>query len=92
MSMRTWARFSLRTPLVLLSICALLLLPAILATMYARSMKGVFVLAAVIGLISSCTGFFVSVALDIPVSSGVTIIAAVLLAAGALYKRLKKVG
>lgn len=28
MSMRTWARFSLRTSLVLLSICALLLLPA----------------------------------------------------------------
>jgi zinc transport system permease protein len=69
---------------------ALLLLPALLAILFAKSTRGMFVLAAVAGFLSSTSGFIVSLVLDIPASSGVTIIAALLLGVGALYKRIRK--
>jgi zinc transport system permease protein len=66
---------------------ALLILPAVLASFLAHSTRGLFILSAVAGLTSSVVGFFVSVAVDIPASSGVTIVAALLLAGGLLLRR-----
>ncbi len=68
---------------------ALLLLPALIATFYARSVKGLFFLASFFGFISSLSGFFVSLALDIPASSSVSIMAALLLGIGALIKLIR---
>ncbi len=69
---------------------ALLLLPAILATFFARSTKQLFLISAIVGIVSSISGFFVSIAIDIPASSGVTIIAAVFLGIAVVIRRLKK--
>ena len=69
---------------------ALLLLPAIVATFFARSTRQLFVYASIAGLASSVLGFFVSLFLDIPASSAVTIVAALLLALGFLRARLWK--
>ena len=69
---------------------ALLLLPALMATFYARSVRGLFVLAGLFGFVSSISGFFVSIALDIPASSAVTIMAALLLGIGAFIKFLRR--
>lgn len=66
---------------------ALLLLPAIVATTFARSTRAVFIVAAALGFASSFIGFFTSLALDIPASSAVTIVAAVMLGAGLLVRR-----
>lgn len=69
---------------------ALLLLPALMATFFAKSTRGMFILAGIFGFASSISGFFVSLALDIPASSGVTIIAAIFLGAGALIKQFRR--
>jgi zinc transport system permease protein len=66
---------------------ALLLLPAIVASFYARSTRQLFVLASLVGLTSSVLGFFASLWLDIPASSAVTVVAAALLGAGFLLRR-----
>ena len=49
----------------------LLLLPALAAGRIARSMRGLFVTAAVVGLVATAAGFFLSLAADLPASSGV---------------------
>ena len=69
---------------------ALLLLPAIIASFFARSIRQMFLLSGCIGLICGITGFFSSLALDIPASSGVTIIAALLLGAGAIIRYARR--
>lgn len=69
---------------------ALLLLPAIVASFFAKSVKGVFLIAAVMGFASSLSGFFISLALDIPASSAVTIVSALILGAGVLIVRIRK--
>ena len=66
---------------------AILLLPAIVASFFARSTRQMFFFAAVAGFASSFLGFFVSLILDIPASSSVTIVAALILAAGFLIKK-----
>lgn len=66
---------------------ALLLLPAILAGFFARSTRGLLVLSAIAGVFSSVCGFFLSLAIDIPASSGVTIVAALLLGVALLIRR-----
>lgn len=66
---------------------SILLLPAIIASFRARSTRGFFVQACVIGLFCSIAGFFTSFALDVPASSAVTVIAACLLGAGLVYRR-----
>ena len=66
---------------------ALLLLPAIIARLFARSMRGMFLIASAIGILSSLIGFFLSLSIDIPASSGVTIVAAVILGIGLISKR-----
>ncbi|MBT3273689.1 MAG: metal ABC transporter permease [Spirochaetales bacterium] len=65
---------------------ALLLLPALMATFFARSTKEMFVLAGFFGFLSSISGFFASLALDIPASSAVTVVAALFLGVIALFK------
>jgi zinc transport system permease protein len=69
---------------------SLLLLPAIVASFTARSTRGFFVQACVVGCACSVTGFFVSLALDVPASSAVTVTAACLLGAGLLARRLSR--
>ena len=66
---------------------AILLLPAILAGYFAKSMKGMFFYAAGFGLFSGAAGFFLSLAIDIPASSGVTIVAAAILGLTLLVRR-----
>jgi zinc transport system permease protein len=66
---------------------ALLILPAVLASFLARSTRALFALAAAFGAISSVLGFVLSVGIDIPASSGVTIVAALLLAGGAIIRK-----
>jgi zinc transport system permease protein len=66
---------------------ALLLLPAIVATYFARSTKQLFILASAAGLVSSALGFFLSLWLDIPASSAVTVVSAAILAVGFVARR-----
>lgn len=66
---------------------ALLLLPAILAGYFAKSMRGLFLIAALFGLLSSASGFVVSLLVDIPASSGITIVAALMLGITLLVRR-----
>jgi zinc transport system permease protein len=69
---------------------ALLILPAVLASFLARSTRVLFILSAAFGALSSVLGFALSVGIDIPASSGVTIVAALLLGAGAIIRRVRK--
>jgi zinc transport system permease protein len=66
---------------------SLLLLPAIAASFFARSVRSLFLLAGLIGLAASFGGFLVALNLDIPASSAVTIVAALLFAAGLAFRR-----
>jgi zinc transport system permease protein len=66
---------------------ALLLLPAIVATFFARSTRQLFLFASAAGLVSSALGFLLSLWLDIPASSAVTVVAAAVLAVGFLSRR-----
>lgn len=66
---------------------AILLLPAIVSSFFARSTRELFLFASITGLICSVAGFFLSLAIDIPASSAVTIIAAVILAIGFYVRR-----
>lgn len=68
---------------------ALLLLPAIVASFYARSTRELFLYACLTGLGSSVTGFVVSLLLDVPASSAVTIVAALVLGIGFLTRGRK---
>ena len=58
---------------------AILLLPAILAMALARSVRGLFLLAAAAGLAVAAAGFAVALVIDLPASAGVTLAAALLL-------------
>jgi zinc transport system permease protein len=66
---------------------SLLLLPAIAASFFARSLRSLFVLAGAFGLFSSVAGFFLALSVDLPASSSVTIIAALLFGAGLLLRK-----
>ncbi|MDR2473440.1 MAG: metal ABC transporter permease [Tannerella sp.] len=54
---------------------ALLLLPAIIVTFFARSLKGVIIGASALGGAFAVSGFFLSLMLDIPASSAIAIVA-----------------
>ncbi|MDC7235982.1 MAG: metal ABC transporter permease [Spirochaetales bacterium] len=56
---------------------ALVLLPAMTAVSFSRSMKSMFITAMVSGLIFSLGGFFLALKADLPVSSGVILVAGV---------------
>ncbi len=69
---------------------SILLLPAIIASFTARSTRGFFFHACAAGALCSVAGFFASLALDVPASSAVTVIAACLLGAALAYKRIAR--
>jgi zinc transport system permease protein len=66
---------------------ALLLLPAIVAVSHAKSTRELFVLASGVGLTAAAGGFALSLALDVPASSAVTLVAGALLGLGYLFRR-----
>jgi len=55
---------------------ALLLLPAIIASIQAKSLKSIFITASIWGGFFSAAGFFVSIALDFPVSGSISVLSA----------------
>ncbi len=69
---------------------SILLLPAIVASFTARSTRGFFLQACLIGGVCAVAGFFGSLALDLPASSAVTVIAACFLGVGLLYRRISR--
>ena len=66
---------------------ALLLLPAILATFFARNARGMLLLASAVGVGAAVAGFFLSLVLDIPASSAVTMFSALILGIGFFFRR-----
>ena len=56
---------------------ALLLLPALIATFHARSLRGVMIWSSVWGGLFAIGGFFVSLIFDIPASSAIAALAAI---------------
>ena len=56
---------------------ALVLLPAMTAVYFAKSMKSMFLTASISGFVFSIAGFFLALKMDIPVSSGVILVAGV---------------
>jgi zinc transport system permease protein len=69
---------------------SILLLPAIIASFTARSTRGFFIQACIIGGCCSIAGFFISLALDVPASSAVTVLAACLLGIGLISRRFSR--
>jgi len=67
---------------------ALLILPGLVATLVARSTRALFVLSGVFGLMSAGLGFPLSVWLNIPASSAVTLCGAGLLGLAYLRSRI----
>ncbi|OQY31605.1 MAG: hypothetical protein B6241_13585 [Spirochaetaceae bacterium 4572_59] len=57
---------------------ALVLLPAMTAVYFSKSMKSMFLTASVSGFIFSLSGFFLALIFDIPVSSGVILVGGVI--------------
>lgn len=66
---------------------AILLLPAIPAAALARSVRGMFLLAAAAGVVAAAAGFAVALVIDLPASAGVTLAAALLLPAAVAARR-----
>jgi len=66
---------------------ALVLLPAIAANMVARSLKQMFLLSSLFGLVSGVGGLFVSLAIDIPASSAIILFASLIIALCILFQR-----
>lgn len=66
---------------------ALVLLPAIAAHMVARSLKQMFLLSSLFGLISGLGGLFLSLAVDIPASSAIILFASAIIAVSMLFQR-----
>jgi zinc transport system permease protein len=66
---------------------ALVLLPAIAAHMVARSLKQMFLLSSLFGLISGLGGLFASLAVDIPASSAIILVASAIIALCILFQR-----
>ena len=66
---------------------ALVLLPAIAAHMIARSLKQMFLLSSLFGLISGVGGLFVSLGVDIPASSAIILFASAIIALCMLFQR-----
>jgi ABC-type Mn2+/Zn2+ transport system permease subunit len=70
-----------------LLIDALVLLPAIAAHMVARSLKQMFFLSSLFGLVSGLGGLFASLAVDIPASSAIILFASAIIAVCILSRR-----
>jgi ABC-type Mn2+/Zn2+ transport system permease subunit len=66
---------------------ALVLLPAIAAHMVARSLRQMFFLSSLFGLISGLGGLFFSLAVDIPSSSAIILFASAIIVLSILFQR-----
>lgn len=69
---------------------SILLVPAIISTIVAKSVKGSFLLASLIGLITALLGFFISIRFDFPVSGSIAIVSALIFVILYLIKGKKK--
>jgi zinc transport system permease protein len=69
---------------------AVLILPALIAGFGCRSTRGLFLRASLWGAAISVTGFLSAIWIDIPVSSGVTLVGALALGAAAIYEKHRK--
>ncbi len=58
---------------------ALLLLPALIATFHARSLRGVIIWSSIWGGFFAVAGYFLSLAIDIPASSSIAALASIVL-------------
>ena len=70
-----------------LLIDAFVLLPAMAATFISRSLKQIFVLSAVFGLVSGLSGLWFSFVLDIPTSSAIILVGSVIILVCGVMKR-----
>lgn len=68
---------------------AILILPALIAGYGARSTRALFIRAALWGFLISVSGFVFAIEIDIPASSGVTLVGATVLGAVAVFTRLR---
>jgi len=67
---------------------AIILLPAAIGMMFAKSARGMFIVSSAVGLISAGIGFIGALSLDIPVSSGIIIIASLIWIAAFIRKKI----
>lgn len=73
-----------------LLIDVIIIVPAIVATLHAKSYRGVIVWASLWGGIFTISGFFISLWLEIPNSSAVALVAVLVFLSLFILKRLKK--
>ena len=73
-----------------LLIDVLIIVPAIVATLHAKSYRGVILWASLWGGIFTISGFFISLWLEIPNSSAVALVAVLVFLSLFILKRLKK--
>ena len=66
---------------------ALLLLPALIATLHAKSLRGVIVWSSIWGGLFALGGFFIALLLDIPASSAIAALAAIVFIVIFIIKR-----
>jgi ABC-type Mn2+/Zn2+ transport system permease subunit len=66
---------------------ALVLLPAIAARMLARSLRQMFLLSSLFGLVSGLGGLFLSLAVDIPASSAIILFASLIIVLSILFRK-----
>ena len=68
---------------------ALLLLPALIATFHAKSLRGVIVWSSLWGCLFALGGFFISILIDIPASSAIAALASIVFIVIFVVKRKK---
>ena len=76
----------------LILVIALLTLPAAIAMQYRNSLKGIMVLAMVLGILFTCTGLIVSYEPDLPAGATIILIAGSSYIISSLVNRLRKRG
>ncbi|MCI0432265.1 MAG: metal ABC transporter permease [Gemmatimonadetes bacterium] len=72
-----------------LLVFAFLVVPGVTGVILGRSVKSVFVWAIVSGLVSSCSGFVLSVAMDLPTGPAIVAVSGVLAALAWITRRLQ---
>jgi len=70
-----------------LLIDAFVLLPAMAATLIARSLKQIFFLSSVFGVVSGIIGLYLSFYFDIPASSMIILVASLIIAICMVFRR-----
>ncbi len=68
---------------------AIVLLPAAVGMLFAKSARGMFITAALAGLAAAAAGFIGALTFDVPVSSGIIIAASLIWAAAFMKKKIR---